>query len=132
MCASCASGCRAPFPASTFSFLPADIVSQILNFGAPAPIDVQVAGPNRDQNESLRRRAAAPARGRFPASPTCACSSPRTIPQFDVDVDRTQAGKLGITERDVTNSLATTLAGSFQTAPDLLAQPAGTACPIRS
>ncbi len=44
------------FPGSTFSFLPADIVSQILNFGAPAPIDVQVAGPNRDDERGLCRR----------------------------------------------------------------------------
>jgi multidrug efflux pump subunit AcrB len=104
------------FPGTVFSFLPADIISQILNFGAPAPVDVQVAGPNRDQNETyanellLRLRA-------VPGLADVRLQQSSHYPQFNVNVDRTQAGNLGITERDVTNSLTTTLAGSFQTAP---------------
>ena len=104
------------FPGAVFSFLPADIISQILNFGAPAPVDVQVAGPNRDQNETyanellLRLRA-------VPGLADVRLQQSSHYPQFNVNVDRTQAGNFGITERDVTNSLTTTLAGSFQTAP---------------
>ena len=60
MCASCASSCRERFPGFTFSFLPADIISQILNFGAPAPIDVQVRGSDLDADFELRQPAARP------------------------------------------------------------------------
>jgi len=104
------------FPGSTFSFLPADIISQILNFGAPAPIDLQVAGPNREQNEAyadklLRRmrRVSGVADARLQQS--------SHYPQFRIAIDRTRAGELGLTERDVTDTLSTSLAGSFQTAP---------------
>jgi len=104
------------FPGSTFSFLPADIISQILNFGAPAPIDVQVSGPNRRQNEAyadelLRRMKL------IPGLADVRLQQSSHYPEFRINVDRTQAGQLGITERDVTTTLTTTLAGSFQTAP---------------
>ena len=75
----CASVCRRAFPGSTFSFLPADIISQILNFGAPAPIDVQVAGPDSEANEAYAGELLRRHRKRCPASPTCGCSSPPTI-----------------------------------------------------
>ena len=88
------------FPGSTFSFLPADIISQILNFGAPAPIDIQVAGPNRDQNEAyadeLLRRLRA-----IPGVADARMQQSSHYPQFKVAVDRTRADQLGITERDV-------------------------------
>ena len=117
------------FPGSTFAFLPADIISQILNFGAPAPIDVHVAGPEpadeRNLCEDLLKRIAT-----VPGAPTYGCSSPPTIPNC-VDVDRTRAGQLGITERDVTNSLVVNLSGSFQMAPAFWLNPR-TAFPIRS
>ncbi len=104
------------FPGSTFSFLPADIISQILNFGAPAPIDVQISGPNRRQNEAyadelLRRMKA------ISGVADARLQQSSSYPEFRVSVDRTRADRVGITERDVTNTLATTLAGSFQTAP---------------
>ena len=51
----CANACRANFPGATFSFLPADIVSQILNFGTPAPIDVQITGPHLEGRSSISR-----------------------------------------------------------------------------
>jgi multidrug efflux pump subunit AcrB len=104
------------FPGATFSFLPADIVSQILNFGSPAPIDLQVRGPDLTANfkyaaEFLRRVRLVPgiADARIQESPS--------NPGFDVNVDRAQAQYLGLTERDVTNSLLVMLAGSSQVAP---------------
>jgi multidrug efflux pump subunit AcrB len=104
------------FPSSTFSFLPADIISQILNFGAPAPIDVQVAGPNRDQNEAYADEVMARMR-LVPGLADVRRQQSTHYPQFKIGVDRTQAGALGLTERDVTNTMVTSLTGSFQTAP---------------
>ncbi|THD61337.1 efflux RND transporter permease subunit [Phenylobacterium sp.] len=106
----------AEFPGSTFSFLPADIISQILNFGAPAPIDVQVAGPDRVANE----RYADEVLGRLKSVPGLAdvrLQQSSHYPQLNVNVDRAQADRLGLTENDVTGAMVTTLAGSLQTAP---------------
>jgi multidrug efflux pump subunit AcrB len=117
-------------PGSTFSFLPADIISQILNFGAPAPIDVQVAGPDRAANETyaeeLTRRLT-----RVPGLADVRLEQSAHYPEYRVDLDRTQAGKLGITENDATKALTTTLAGSFQTAPAFWLSPrTGVSYPI--
>ena len=110
------------FPGAIFSFLPADIISQILNFGAPAPIDVQVAGPNRVENEryigDLLRRLKA-----VPGLADVRLQQSTHYPQLNVNVDRAQADRLGLTERDVTNTLVTSLAGSFQTAPTFWLNP---------
>jgi len=104
------------FPGSTFAFLPADIISQILNFGAPAPIDLQISGSNQDQNQAyaieLLRRLKS-----IPGLADVRLQQSIHYPQFNVNVDRTQASNLGLGERDVTNTLVTTLSGSFQTAP---------------
>ena len=118
------------FPGSTFSFLPADIISQILNFGAPAPIDVQVAGPNRVANEAyaeeLERRLIL-----IPGLADVRLQQSTHYPELRVNVDRTQADKLGITEKDVTSAMVTTLAGSFQTAPAFWLSPrTGVSYPI--
>ena len=95
-CASCAASCATSFPASTFCFLPADIVSQILNFGLPAPIDVQVVGSNIDANrafaDELLAQAAQGSRPRW----TCASSRPFDYPKLNVDVDRTKARAAGL------------------------------------
>ena len=104
------------FPGSTFSFLPADIVSQILNFGAPAPIDLQVAGPDTVGGEAYARKLAAKM-SHIAGIADVRVQQSSTYPQLNFDVDRTQADRIGITERDVTNSLSVNLAGSFQTAP---------------
>jgi multidrug efflux pump subunit AcrB len=104
------------FPGSTFSFLPADIISQILNFGAPAPIDVQVAGPNRDENEAYADEVMARMK-LVPGLADVRRQQSTHYPQFRIGVDRTQADALGLTERDVTNTMVTSLTGSFQTAP---------------
>jgi CzcA family heavy metal efflux pump len=104
------------FPGATFSFLPADIVSQILNFGAPAPLDLQVAGPNQAADQAyalelLRRmqhiRGVADAR----------MQQSMDNPQLRVDIDRSRMAQVGLTEADVTNAVTTSLAGSSQTAP---------------
>jgi multidrug efflux pump subunit AcrB len=104
------------FPGSTFSFLPADIISQILNFGAPAPIDLQVAGPDRAANEVYALQLLQKLQ-RIPGVADARLQQSSHYPQFHVAIDRTRAGELGLTERDVTNALTTSLAGSFQTAP---------------
>ena len=98
MCASCASELPRALPGLTFSFLPADIVSQILNFGAPAPIDLQVRGtePGRRTSSYANQLLARSARCR--ASPTRASSSRAAAPVFDVDVDRTRAQYVGLTD----------------------------------
>jgi CzcA family heavy metal efflux pump len=106
----------AQFPAATFSFLPADIVSQILNFGTPAPIDLQITGPNIKADQAyaldfLRRMRLI----RGIADPRMQQSLDN--PQLDIDVDRSRMAQLGLTELDVTNSLSTSLAGSSQAAP---------------
>jgi len=104
------------FPGATFSFLPADIISQILNFGSPAPLDLQIAGPNQQADQAyaldlLRRMRTV----RGVADPRMQQSTDN--PQFRVDVDRSRMAQLGLTELDVTNSVTTSLAGSSQTAP---------------
>ncbi|GAA0560880.1 efflux RND transporter permease subunit [Rhizomicrobium electricum] len=120
----------AAFPGVTFSFLPADIVSQILNFGSPAPIDVQIAGPKLEANQKyaamfLRKLRAV--RGVADAR----IQQSEDNPQLRVDVDRSRIAGLGLTERDVTNSLTTSLAGSSQVAPTFWLDPkSGVSYPI--
>jgi len=112
----------ARFPGVTFSFLPADIISQILNFGAPAPIEVQIRGPHLDQNyayaQALLRRLR-----HVPGLVDARIQQSLNAPSFDVDVDRTRAQYVGITERDVTNSMVVSLAGSSQVQPTFWLNP---------
>jgi CzcA family heavy metal efflux pump len=104
------------FPGTTFSFLPADIVSQILNFGSPAPLDLQIVGPNQQANQKYALKLLQRMRTiRGIADARMQQSSDN--PQLRVDVDRTRMAQLGLTELDVTNAVATSLAGSSQTAP---------------
>ncbi|HEY6453751.1 MAG TPA: efflux RND transporter permease subunit [Steroidobacteraceae bacterium] len=109
------------FPGTTFAFLPADIVSQILNFGVPAPIDVQITGPspnNRDVAnallDSLRH---------VPGLVDARIQEPDNLPELRVDTDRSRAQQLGITQRDVANNLLLTLSGSSQIAPSFWLNP---------
>jgi multidrug efflux pump subunit AcrB len=104
------------FPGSTFSFLPADIISQILNFGAPAPIDVQVAGPDFKANEAYAHLLISKLR-HVAGIADVRLQQASDYPELAFDVDRSRADRLGITENDVTKSLAVNLAGSFQIAP---------------
>ena len=104
------------YPGTTFSFLPADIISQILNFGAPAPIDIQITGPNGPANQAYIDKIMAKVRG-VAGIADVRLQQADNYPELKVDVDRTRADELGVTEKDVTTSLSTSLAGSAQTAP---------------
>jgi multidrug efflux pump subunit AcrB len=104
------------FPGTTFSILPADIISQILNFGAPAPIDVQVMGPNGAENMAYAQKLLREINA-VDGVADARIQQANNYPTLLVDVDRTLAKRLGITERDVTNSLVVTMAGSGQVAP---------------
>jgi multidrug efflux pump subunit AcrB len=104
------------FPGTTFSFPPADIISQILNFGSPAPLDLQVTGPNQAADQAyaltlLRRMKT------IPGVADARMQQSRDNPQLRVDVDRSRMAQFGFSERDVTDAVTTSLAGSSQTAP---------------
>jgi multidrug efflux pump subunit AcrB len=105
----------AEFPGSTFSFLPADIVSQILNFGAPAPIDIQIVGPSNDNHE-LANRLLASLR-HVPGLVDLRIQQLFNQPELRVATDRSRAQQLGISQHDVANDLLLTLSGSGQIAP---------------
>jgi len=118
------------FPDSTFSFPPADIVSQILNFGAPAPIDIQIRGNNVDANFEYAQHLLKKIRT-VPGLADARILQSNKAPVFNVDLDRTQAQLLDLTTRDVTNSLLVNLAGSSQVAPTYWLNPAnGVSYPI--
>jgi multidrug efflux pump subunit AcrB len=104
------------FPGAEFMFEPADIVSQILNFGLPAPIDLQITGPD----EAGNRRVAAQLiedLARVPGLVDLRLHQPANRQVLDVTVDRTKASQVGMTMRDVATSVLTSLSGSFQTQP---------------
>jgi multidrug efflux pump subunit AcrB len=105
------------FPGATFSFLPADIVSQILNFGLPAPIDVQVIGNNQKANYAYANDLLKRLRV-VPGIADLRIQQMFNYPQINVEVDRTLAGEVGLTQRDVANSLLVTLSGSQQVQPN--------------
>ena len=111
------------FPGFTFSFLPADIISQILNFGAPSPIDVQVRGSDLAAGFEHANKLLARIRT-IPGIVDARIQQARNAPVFAVDIDRTRAQYVGLTERDVTNSLVVNLAGSGQVAPTYWLNPA--------
>src|ERR1700738_1008655 len=110
------------FPGMTFVFLPADIVNQILNFGAPAPIDLQIRGGNLNANFAYANKLMARIR-RIPGIADARIQQSPSNPTFNIDVDRTRAQFVGLTERDVTNSLTVNLAGSGQVAPTYFLNP---------
>jgi multidrug efflux pump subunit AcrB len=104
------------FPGMTFSFLPADIVTQILNFGAPAPIDLQIRGNDLGADFAYANRLLAQIRHiRGVADARIQQSAGQ--PTLDVNIDRTRAQYTGVTAADVTNSLVVNLASSSQVAP---------------
>jgi multidrug efflux pump subunit AcrB len=109
---------RQSFPESTFFFLPADIATQVLNFGASAPIDVRLTGPIASQakNVSVAKELAR----RFQTIPGAVdvhLAQVTETPQLFVDVDRALAGQVGLTEQSVASALLVSLSSSFQTAP---------------
>ncbi len=104
------------FPGVEFFFQPADIVSQILNFGLPSPIDIQVVGKNQTQNYQLAQELANQLR-HVPGAADVHVQQLMSAPQLLLNVDRTKAQQVGLQQRDVAQNLLVTLSGSFQTAP---------------
>ncbi len=104
------------FPGSTFYFLPADIVTQILNFGLPAPIDIQIEGANIQANREIANKILNEIR-QVPGIADARIQQNFDYPTFQVAVDRTKAAGGGFTQRDVATSLLISLSGSFQTTP---------------
>ncbi|MFL9890965.1 efflux RND transporter permease subunit [Paraburkholderia sp. RL17-381-BIF-C] len=113
---------NASFPGVTFSFLPADIVSQILNFGLPAPIDIQIVGNKLEENRVVADRLLAKLRG-VRGLVDARIQQPGDEPAIDVDVDRTKAIQAGLTQRDVAQNLLIALSGSSQTTPNFWLDP---------
>ena len=118
------------FPDTVFSFPPADIVSQILNFGAPAPIDIQIRGNDLSANFDYANVLLKEIR-RIPGVADARIQQSARSPVFEVNLDRTQAQNMGITARDVTNNMVVNLAGSSQVAPTFWLNPAnGVSYPV--
>jgi len=110
------------FPGTTFSFLPADIISQILNFGLPSPIDVQVVGNNLAANREFANQLLVRMR-QIPGAVDLRIQQPFDQPYLHVNVNRTKAQQVGYSERDVANNLLISLSGSFQTTPEFWLDP---------
>ena len=106
----------AEFPGVTFYFLPADIVTQILNFGLPAPVDIQIDGADLEGNRAVADRILDGIR-RVPGVTDARIQQDFDYPKFHVAIDRTKAAEGGYTPRDVANSLLVSLSGSFQVTP---------------
>jgi multidrug efflux pump subunit AcrB len=104
------------FPNAVFSFPPPDIVGQILNFGSSAPIDLQITGNNLPANFAYASTLLREIR-RVPGVADARLQQSQQLPTFKINVDRTRAQLVGISERDITNSLVVNLAGSSQVAP---------------
>ena len=106
----------AEFPGFTFYFLPADIVTQIINFGLPAPIDIQIEGADIQGNRRVADKMLNDLR-QVRGLVDLRIHQRFDYPKFDVALDRTKAGQAGFTARDLASSLLVTLSGSFQTTP---------------
>ena len=110
------------FPGVSFSFLPADMVAQILNFGLPAPIDVQVVGKDLEGNRQYAD--ALLAKMRYVSGATdLRIQQPFDQPYLRLRVERTKAEQLGFTAHDVAQNLLVSLSGSFQTSPTFWLDP---------
>lgn len=112
------------FPGSEFYFQPADIVSQVLNFGLPAPIDIQLAGPDVRENFNLARDLL-PRLKAIPGAADVHIQQAYNQPQLDIDVDRVKAQQVGMTESTVASNALVSLTNSFQTAPNFWVSPQG-------
>src|SRR6266851_640599 len=106
----------AEFPGVTFYFLPADIVTQIINFGLPAPIDIQIEGADIQGNRRVADKMLNELR-QVRGLADLRVNQRFDYPKFDVILDRTKAGQAGFTARDLASSLLVSLSGSFQTTP---------------
>ncbi len=110
------------FPGVEFFFQPADIVTQILNFGIPAPIDVQVVGTDLDSNYLIAQQIASRLR-HIPGTADVHVQQLLSLPTLHMDIQRTRVTQVGLTARDVAQSALVSLSGSFQTAPNFWLNP---------
>ena len=118
------------FPGTTFYFLPVDMVGQILNFGLPAPIDVQIVGNDLTGNRAFAEKLLDRMR-RVPGIVDLRIQQPFDAPRLFVAVDRTRSEQIGYTQRDVAGNLLVALSGSAQTTPTYWLDPkSGVTYPI--
>ncbi len=115
-------GLAKEFPGVTFSFLPSDIVSQILNFGLPAPIDIQVVGNNIEGNRKYANALLEQVRS-VPGIADPRLQQPSDEPYMHLFVDRTKAQQIGYSAYNVAQNLLVSLSGSFQTSPTFWVDP---------
>ncbi|GGA07460.1 efflux RND transporter permease subunit [Dyella caseinilytica] len=113
---------RQKYPSVVFSFLPADIVGQILNFGAPAPIDVQVSSHDPNASAKVAKELYGDLLN-VPGLVDLRIQQALNLPQINVNVDRTRASLVGLTTNDVASNLLTALAGSTQVNPTFWVDP---------
>ncbi len=110
------------FPGLTFYFLPADIVSQILNFGLPAPLDVQVVGRNIEANRAFALNLFQKLK-QVDGIADLRIQQPFDQPRLNIEVDRTRAQQAGFSQKDIASNLLIALSGSFQTSPSFWLNP---------
>ncbi len=112
------------FPGLTFFFLPADIVTQVLNFGLSSPIDVQITGPGRNYatNQEIARKIMADLRS-APGVTDLHLYQVASVPDLRVNVDRTLASQVGLSQRDVAQDMLISLSGTLQAAPNFWMNP---------
>src|SRR5713226_1419776 len=117
------------FPATAFFFEPADIVTQILNFGLPAPIDIQIVGSDMAHNFALAAGMAEKIRS-VPGAVDVHLHQLLNQPRLDLAVDRVRTQQVGLTERDVASNVLVSLSSSFQINPNFWLSPNGVSYPI--
>jgi CzcA family heavy metal efflux pump len=110
------------FPGVEFFFQPADIVTQILNFGLPAPIDVQIVGTDMANSYLIAQQIANKMR-HIPGATDVHVQQLLSLPTLHMDIDRTRVTQVGLTARDVAQSVLVSLSGSFQTSPNFWLNP---------
>jgi CzcA family heavy metal efflux pump len=110
------------FPGVEFFFQPADIVSQILNFGLPAPVDIQIMGSDMRTNYDIAQRIANKVR-EIPGAADVHVQQMLSLPTLYLDMDRTRINQVGLTAANVAQSVLVSLSGSFQTAPNFWLNP---------
>ena len=110
------------FPGVEFFFQPADIVTQILNFGLPAPMDIQITGADMQTNYLIAHQIANRVR-QIPGTADVHVQQMLTLPTLDLQIDRTKVTQVGMNARDVAQNVLVSLSGSFQTTPNFWLNP---------
>ena len=110
------------FPGVVFYFLPADIVNQTINFGLPAPFDIQIVGRERDKSQAVAEKILKKIRN-VPGVVDVRVQQPADLPELHFAVDRTKASQIGLSERDIANSVLLSLSGSSQVQPNYWLNP---------